>query len=188
MKRFSQFLTEGRYFSHDKPHKLGSELTPDQQRQVKYMFVHRHTGSHTPAHEHGTGRKPLYKDDAEWLAHTHFNVKKDGKLANAGCHSMIPKRHSEPKADRNGQMNMFGEDQMIAELKRETLASYRSKAYADSHSGIQPAGTTKARLKTIEKRKRGEAGAFNRLNGRMMDKSKGLRNDKTYPTKKYNCK
>lgn len=64
----------------------GNELSPGQQRLALSMFVHRFTGDHKPAwafEEWKTGRPyPLqFKDDADWLANTVFNVKDSGDIS-----------------------------------------------------------------------------------------------------------
>jgi hypothetical protein len=65
----------------------GSELTPEQQKEVKAKFVHRHTGNNTPqwAKETWKDGKPYplhFKDDNDWLENSKFAVTKTGKLHN----------------------------------------------------------------------------------------------------------
>lgn len=60
---------------------LGSELSPEMQKQAKVMFVYRSTGEHRCATRVG-GEYPIqFADDADWLAHTLFYVTKKGTLA-----------------------------------------------------------------------------------------------------------
>jgi hypothetical protein len=63
----------------------GTELSPDQQKEVKAKFVHRYTGNNKPEWTKQTWKdgKPYplhFKDDADWLANTSFAVTKTGKL------------------------------------------------------------------------------------------------------------
>jgi hypothetical protein len=65
----------------------GSELTPEQQKEVKAKYVHRHTGNNKPEWVKQTWKdgKPYplhFKDDSEWLEHTTFGVTSKGKLHN----------------------------------------------------------------------------------------------------------
>ena len=66
-------------------YKHGHELHPDDQKHVLAAYVHRHTGEHKPrwANEKrpdGSDYKPQHKNDADWLKHTEFAVKKNGRL------------------------------------------------------------------------------------------------------------
>lgn len=60
--------------------KWGSELTPQEQRQVKRIFVHRFTIEHIPEWANrsrrpdGTAYMPQFQDDKDWLANTQFAV------------------------------------------------------------------------------------------------------------------
>lgn len=70
--------------------KRGDLLSLDAQREALARFVHRYTGDHQPAWV--SGMTCLQSaSDAEWLAHTYFEVTKAGKLhrGNAGryCYS-----------------------------------------------------------------------------------------------------
>ncbi len=65
--------------------KPGSELCREDQVTCLLAFVHRFTREHTPA----WSKKPLkngkhypvqFDSDADWLAHTRFAVRKDGRL------------------------------------------------------------------------------------------------------------
>lgn len=63
----------------------GSELNPDQQKEVKSKFVHRYTGNNKPEWAKQTWKdgKPYplhFKDDNDWLENTKFAVTKKGKL------------------------------------------------------------------------------------------------------------
>lgn len=65
--------------------KLGTDLTPDQQREVLSKYPYRHTQA-----RHGIQKSPVqFVDDADWLAHTEFAVTKSGKLCRRShyCHS-----------------------------------------------------------------------------------------------------
>lgn len=69
--------------------KLGSELTPEQQREALNRFIYRYTGNHTPNWVRMSRPKipPLqFKDDADWLAHTSFAVNKDGSFNRRKTH------------------------------------------------------------------------------------------------------
>ncbi len=59
--------------------KLGSELTPEDQKHVLAAYVHRFTGDHRPKWAKG-GYTIQFRDDQEWLAHTRFHVTKRGRL------------------------------------------------------------------------------------------------------------
>ena len=65
--------------------KLGIELHPDDRRHVLAAYVHRFTGEHRPAWAHKPWKdgKPYpvqFADDADWLAHTRFAVRGNGRL------------------------------------------------------------------------------------------------------------
>jgi hypothetical protein len=63
--------------------KQGTDLCAEDQRHVLSAYVHRYTGEHTPQWvRRATGTPPLlqFKDDADWLAHTRFRVRRDGRL------------------------------------------------------------------------------------------------------------
>ncbi|WP_145670156.1 hypothetical protein [Bradyrhizobium stylosanthis] len=68
--------------------KLGTDLHPADQRFVLSAYVHRFTGSHRPK-----WAKPdnavQFADDQDWLAHTRFAVRANGRLDRrvARCHS-----------------------------------------------------------------------------------------------------
>lgn len=65
--------------------KLGTELTPAQQREVLNAYLYRNTGDFRQNLE-----TPVqFKDDADWLAHTYFAMTKTGKLSRRSkyCHS-----------------------------------------------------------------------------------------------------
>ena len=84
------------YYNFDAPNKLGNDLTPEEQEEVKRAYVHRYTGQHKPEWAHklmpnGKQYQVQHKDDADWLAHTRFNVTKKGRL-HRGAHSC----HSTP--------------------------------------------------------------------------------------------
>lgn len=88
------------FFSFDRPWVTGDELPVKEQRKALAQFVHRFTLDHKPAWAHkprmavdedGVTRPyayaPQFASDADWLAHTMFNVKKDGTLRKASCWS-----------------------------------------------------------------------------------------------------
>lgn len=63
----------------------GTRLTPRDQQHVLVAFVHRFTKTHVPAWAKtalpdGRRYKPQFRDDADWLAHTRFAVRKNGAL------------------------------------------------------------------------------------------------------------
>jgi hypothetical protein len=69
---------------------LGTHLSSKLQDEAKRRFVHRFTGEHRPMwankpfkQEGGTvGPYPVqFKDDADWLAHTYFEITKQGKFS-----------------------------------------------------------------------------------------------------------
>ena len=69
-------------------------MGPHLQRQVLNKFVYRYTGEHKPAwaNKEWKDGKPYplqFKDDADWLAHTYFEVTVKGELSklNAYCES-----------------------------------------------------------------------------------------------------
>lgn len=63
----------------------GDRLPAHLQSEAKRAFVHRCTGEHIPAWaRRGLTSGPYrvqFKDDAEWLAHTFFQVTERGTLA-----------------------------------------------------------------------------------------------------------
>lgn len=65
--------------------KLGTELTPAQQKEACARCVYRFAGTHRPAWAHharpdGTAYPLQFADDADWLAHTRFAVTASGAL------------------------------------------------------------------------------------------------------------
>lgn len=65
--------------------RLGCHLHPDDQRYVLAAYVHRYTGDHTPGwatvpRECGGCYPMQFTNDQEWLAHTRFRVRQDGRL------------------------------------------------------------------------------------------------------------
>ncbi len=74
----------------DKPTCLGSELSQADQRYVLSAFVHRYTRDHKPhwAHEpmkDGSEYPVQFASDADWLAHTLFQVTQSGKVSRTAC-------------------------------------------------------------------------------------------------------
>jgi hypothetical protein len=70
---------------------LGTQLTKTDQQIVLASYVYRFTGTHRPAwankaRPNGTPYRPHFKDDADWLAHTWFSVRKDGRLDRRSRH------------------------------------------------------------------------------------------------------
>jgi hypothetical protein len=65
--------------------RLGSQLSPEVQKEALRRFVHRYTGTHKPMwaqkEKWKGGDYPVqFVDDEDWLAHTTFEVHKDGTL------------------------------------------------------------------------------------------------------------
>ena len=65
----------------------GDKLTPEDQNYVRCAYVHRFTRDHKPrwAHKPRPNGQPYpvqFDSDADWLAHTRFAVRKDGRLDN----------------------------------------------------------------------------------------------------------
>lgn len=63
----------------------GSDLHPDDKRHVLAAFVHRFTKDHRPAWVDYPGQRhrnyPVqFASDADWLAHTVFRVRRNGRL------------------------------------------------------------------------------------------------------------
>ncbi len=70
----------------------GTQLPYQQQRMALASYVHRFTGTHTPAwarkpRSDGTAYPVQFKDDADWLANTEFPVTKSGRLGRGDCYS-----------------------------------------------------------------------------------------------------
>jgi hypothetical protein len=89
------------HFSWELPHIRGDELSEALQREAKARYVHRYTVDHVPTwarttRPDGTPYFVQFASDADWLAHTWFNVTKDGRLANRSCWSCPtwPKRET----------------------------------------------------------------------------------------------
>lgn len=62
-------------------YKLGTELPLHVQEECKRRFVHRFTRTNVPAWARANPNyKPQFADDADWLAHTRFAVRKNGEL------------------------------------------------------------------------------------------------------------
>jgi hypothetical protein len=82
------------HFRYEAPFKLGSELTPSERRDVLSTFVHRFTRDRIPAWARQTRTDATlypvqFDSDADWLAHTRFNVTAKGALDRrvSECHS-----------------------------------------------------------------------------------------------------
>ena len=63
----------------------GSALRPDVQAECLRRFVHRFTAEHIPdwackPRPDGTPYPVQFASDSDWLEHSHFAVKKDGRL------------------------------------------------------------------------------------------------------------
>lgn len=63
----------------------GTELSADDQKHVLRAYVHRFTGEHKPQwamkdRPGGGAYPPQFKDDADWLAHTEFQITGLGTL------------------------------------------------------------------------------------------------------------
>lgn len=82
-------------FNYDKPWKLGSDLCETDKLYVLGAYVYRYTGDHKPAWaskewKNGIPYPLQFKDDADWLAHTKFQMTKKGELNHQTreCHSI----------------------------------------------------------------------------------------------------
>jgi len=66
--------------------KLGAELCDIDRLHALAVYRDRYTGQHRPDWAKGSSRrdgsryKPHFKDDADWLQHTLFKVRRDGRL------------------------------------------------------------------------------------------------------------
>lgn len=65
--------------------RLGSELHPADKQRVSSGYPNRYTRTHVPAwarrpRPDGTPYPVQFDSDAEWLAHTKFRVRADGRL------------------------------------------------------------------------------------------------------------
>ncbi len=63
----------------------GDELTPEDRRNVLAFYLFRYTRDHVPAwvrnpRREGTTHPVQFDSDADWLAHTWFAVRADGRL------------------------------------------------------------------------------------------------------------
>ncbi len=62
---------------------LGAHLGPKLQAECKARFVHRFTGDHKPQWAYKNNQCSVqFADDADWLAHTYFEVTTQGELSN----------------------------------------------------------------------------------------------------------
>lgn len=68
------------------PWKLGVDLAPQDQQHVKAAFIHRSTGEHPVPAAKGRRYPVLFRDDREWLAHTRFKVRANGRLDQRARH------------------------------------------------------------------------------------------------------
>lgn len=81
-------------FNYDQKSVPGSELTQEDQRHVLSTYVHRFTRTNKPAWARAEWKdgKPYplqFASDKEWLRHTEFAVRNDGRLdkRHNSCHS-----------------------------------------------------------------------------------------------------
>lgn len=104
---------------------LGTELRPAVQRQALACFVHRFTGQHKPAWaskpwKDGKHYPVQFKDDAEWLANTLFEVREDGGLCGGECrsHPTWPNNPEQRRfflsSDRLNVIQNFGKEGIIS--------------------------------------------------------------------------
>jgi len=68
---------------------LGIELTLEDQNHVLRSYVHRYTAEHRPTWVIDKINPVQFSSDADWLAHTKFKVRKNGRLDHRfhTCHS-----------------------------------------------------------------------------------------------------
>lgn len=88
----------------------GAQLHPDDQKHVLGSYVHRYTKEHKPkwANEKrpdGREYQPHHATDADWLKHTKFAVKKDGRLDTRVRHSQSTPSLKLDEADLNELIN-----------------------------------------------------------------------------------
>lgn len=72
---------------------LGNQLPPADRNYVLAAYVHRFTREHVPGwaripRPDGTHYPVQFDSDADWLAHTEFNVTKSGALDRRATHCM----------------------------------------------------------------------------------------------------
>lgn len=70
---------------------LGSKLSAALQEEAKRLYVHRFTGEHKPfwatrPMPSGAPYPLQFADDADWLAHTHFEITKKGEFSRRVMH------------------------------------------------------------------------------------------------------
>lgn len=60
----------------------GTMLCDEDRKHVLAAYVHRYTGEHVPEWVRAAGQLyPVqFKDDLDWLAHSYFAVRRDGRL------------------------------------------------------------------------------------------------------------
>ena len=59
----------------------GSQLSGEDRRHVLCAYVHRYTKDHKPQWAMGARGYPVqFASDQDWLRHTQFKVRKDGRL------------------------------------------------------------------------------------------------------------
>lgn len=78
-------------YTNGQRQKLGSELTREDQARVLGAYVHRFTRTHVPnwarkPRPNGAAYNVQFEDDTDWLAHTRFWVRADGRLDNRADH------------------------------------------------------------------------------------------------------
>ncbi len=67
------------------PYTFGNKLHSDDRCHVLSTYVHRHTANNRPAwarlkRPDGSEYPAQFADDSDWLAHTEFKVKHNGRL------------------------------------------------------------------------------------------------------------
>jgi len=85
-------LEESEQLDETVEYKSGHLLHPDDQRHVLNAYVHRYTKEHVPQWAekpmpNGQSHKPHHETDADWLKHTKFAVKKNGRLHAGATHA-----------------------------------------------------------------------------------------------------
>lgn len=132
-------------------YKYGHELHPDDQKHVLAAYVHRYTGEHKPQWANkkrpdGSDYKPQHKNDADWLKHTEFAVKKNGRLHQGvgSCRSTpsLPMSEAVQYGGVGGSRERSIPTYMPADEKRPYHVEHHEGKYHVWHSGTERTHST----------------------------------------------
>lgn len=122
----------------------GTMLTEADQKHVLAAYVYRHTRDHVPAWARGLREPVQFGSDREWLEHTDFAVRKDGRLDArvTGCLSYPtwpdgrPARRASRAATEMVTTEANPPDWMVSAVAFETGTLFRMRALVKRYTEL----------------------------------------------------